>query len=265
MESTSLSERTLKIEVQYCGRAFFGWQRQESGVPTIQAAVEDALAAVLQHSVTIEGSGRTDRGVHARAHPASFSTGNSLPTERILAGANAHLPATIALISIDEVDPGFHARYDACWKTYRYSIDNGPVRSPLLAATHHHDGRGLIVARMQEAARAFVGRHDFYSLATMGWQKESTIRTIFDLQVQRRAAEPDRIEIDVTGDGFLYNQVRTLAGTLLEVGLGTRDPSSCRRLLQTRDRTLAGPNLPAHGLALLQVGYVPFLSEPGQG
>lgn len=248
--------RTIKITVQYDGTNYFGWQRQFAGEPTIQQHVEDALGRVLGERIRIAGSSRTDRGVHAIAHPASFVTQSGLPTERIVFGGNAHLPPDIRLQTADEMPEGFHAQFDAKAKTYRYSIFNGPVAAPLWRRFCAFESRPMVVAAMRHAATIFVGRHDFFSLATHGKLKESTVRTIFRLDVARRSlVEPDVIDITVEGDGFLYNMVRTIAGTLLEVGIGKRAPSSLHALLQTRDRKPAGPNLPANGLTLVAVRY----------
>ena len=246
--------RTLMILVEYDGTDFFGWQRQE-GVPTIQGALEEALSGILGETVRIEGSGRTDRGVHALAHPASFTTRSRLPLERIRLGCNAKLPEAIALKEVLEVPPGFHARHHAVSKIYRYTLHNGSSRSPLRGRFAAYEPRPLVVAAMHHAGQHLVGRHDFFSLATHARLKESTVRTIHWLTVRRRSADPDVVELDVCGDGFLYNQVRTLAGTLVEVGLGQRLPREVAALVQTRDRTMAGANLPPHGLCLVAVQY----------
>lgn len=254
-EQPSPPGRTLKILVEYDGTRYFGWQRQ-AGVPTIQGEVEAALGEILGEAVTIEGSGRTDRGVHAVAHPASFVSCSRLPLDRILLGCNAKLPPDIAVRDVEERPPGFHARHNALDKVYRYTIYNGPVRSPLVERYAWFEPRPLSVAAMHAAAQRLVGTHDFYSFATFARLKESTVRTIRWFRVERRsAAEPHLIDLTVCGDGFLYNQVRTMAGTLRDVGLAARRPGEVAELLQTRDRRRAGANLPPHGLCLLSVRY----------
>lgn len=248
--------RTLMILVEYDGTDFFGWQRQEGGLPTIQGALEDALCSILSEDVRIVGSGRTDRGVHALAHPASFETRSRLPLERIRLGCNSKLPVAVAVHDVREMPAGFHARHDAISKVYRYTLYNGATRSPRLSRFAAHEQRPLSVTAMNHAAQQLLGTHDFFSLATHAHMKESTVRTIHSLTVRRRSAEePEVVDLEVCGDGFLYNQVRTLAGTLVEVGLGTRLPSEVAALVQTRDRTLAGPNMPPHGLCLVSVQY----------
>lgn len=248
--------RTLKVIVEYDGTDFHGWQKQtDPALRTVQQTVEAALSTVLNEPIVIHGSSRTDRGVHAQAHPASFTTTSRLPVERILLGANSKMPPDVALRSVEEVAEGFHARYQARAKHYRYSIWNAEVRSPLRLRYMAHEPRPLVVAYMKEAAALLVGTHDFYSFATAGDERESTVRTLFRVDVTRRSGEPDVIDIDVEGDGFLYNMVRTLAGTLVEIGLGQRLPSSIPQLLARRNRSAGGVNMPPQGLTLIAVRY----------
>ena len=248
------AQRTIRLLVEYDGTAYHGWQRQD-GVPTIQQSVEEALARVLNGHVSIEGSSRTDAGVHAMGHASSFRTLRTVPCTGILRGTNSYLPDDIAVVACDEMPDEFHARFSATGKTYRYTIFNADIRSPRRHRFSHFEYRPLDADAMHTAAQLLVGTHDFFSVATLAKLKESTVRTITRAAVSRRAGDPAMIDIEFDGDGFLYNQVRTMAGTLLEVGLGRRTTGSITPLLQARDRKLAGPNLPACGLTLMAVYY----------
>ena len=254
---TNMPFRTLRLTIEYDGTAYHGWQRQE-GVPTVQGVVEQALKAVLGHDVQVEGSGRTDRGVHAWGLVASLHTTARIPVARLPLACNTKLPPDVAVRHAEEVEEAFHPRFDAVSKVYRYTLAHAPTRSPRLARIAHHDPRPLDVASMHAAAQLLVGTHDFYSFATFAKLKESTVRTIFWFDVRRRSAtQPEVVELTVCGDGFLYNQVRTMAGTLHEVGLGSRTLGQVQALLATRDRRRAGMNLPPQGLCLLGVQYRP--------
>lgn len=247
--------RTLKLTIAYLGTHYFGWQRQTDEHPTIQASLEHALAQVVQQHVAVEAAGRTDRGVHALGQVAHVRLDGEIAAERVLHGTNHHLPADIRLRAVEDVPHEFHARKQATGKTYRYTIETGAVRLPWHAVLAAFEPRALDADAMDRSAQVFVGTHDFNALCTQGHGKESTVRTVRACGVARRADQPELIDITVRGDGFLWNQVRTMAGTLVEVGLNKRSVAECVALLRDRDRKAAGPNMPPEGLMLMEVRY----------
>jgi tRNA pseudouridine38-40 synthase len=244
--------RTLRILVAYDGSGFAGWQRQE-GFPSVQQSLEEAVARVTGETVTVHGAGRTDAGVHALAQVAHFRSSTAIPDDRLVRALNAHLPESVTVYRVATVPSGFHARFTACGKRYVYRMLATPLRPPL--------GRGLVAwipypldaARMRAGAAHLVGRHDFASFASQGSRpRASTVRRIVRIHVVGRR---QRVDLFVQGDGFLYNMVRAIAGTLIEVGRGRLEPGSVREILAAKDRRLAGPTAPPHGLYLLRVLY----------
>jgi tRNA pseudouridine38-40 synthase len=242
----------LKLTVAYDGTAYAGWQIQPA-VPTIQAAVEAAWQQITGERVSITASGRTDAGVHAEGQVVGVRTNNDLSCERLLMALNARLPEDIVVRSVELAPTGFHATHDALRKTYRYHLCADRVRPLIGRHTHWHVRQPLDVTRMQQAALPLVGRHDFACFESTGSARDSTIRTIVSCDVLRLDAQ--RIMIEVTGDGFLYNMVRAIAGTLVEVGRGVQPIDWIRKVLASRDRGKAGPTAPAHGLVLWNVDY----------
>ncbi len=247
-------ERNLKLTIEYDGTGFFGWQRQKSE-PTIQQHLEDAIAKILNEKIVLTGCGRTDAGVHALEYIANFKTRKIIANFSLMMGANSKLPKQIRIKKIEDAPADFHARFSVKSKVYRYRIYNASVSSPHICRFAHFFAPPISVSYIRKAAEIFVGKHDFFSLATSSKLKENTVRTIFNIEIERNREIPELIEITVEGDGFLYNMVRTIAGTLLEVGTGQRTVSSCKQLIEKQDRTLAGPNLPPEGLALVKVNY----------
>jgi len=246
---------TYRLVLEYDGAAFAGWQRQAHGEPTVQGAVVEAVERVTGERVAVTGSGRTDAGVHAEAQVASLTLAAAWPADRLLRALNGVLPRAVAVRALDEAAPAFDALRDATGKRYRYRIWNGAARSPLRAARWAHVPRPLDVSAMRAAAERLVGEHDFRSFQATGSSVTTTVRTLHCLTV---AGEPGgEIEIVVAGSGFLRHMVRNLAGTLIEVGLGRRDPASMPALLGARDRSEAGPTAPAQGLTLEHVEYAP--------
>jgi tRNA pseudouridine38-40 synthase len=248
---TDLPVRTFRMTLEYEGTAYAGWQRQPRD-PTIQQLVEEALERIAGGRVSVAGSGRTDAGVHALAQVASFRLATRLEPERLRRALNALLPEDVAVLSLAEADEEFHARFSAHRKTYRYEILNSRQRRVFARTTVHREARPLTVARMAEAAAHLVGRHDFAAFTCSGGKPGGTVRTIHRLDVERCG---DRIVVEVEGDGFLYKMVRTIVGTLLEVGRGERTVEDVARVRKARDRTRAGPSAPARGLTLVSVDY----------
>ena len=244
-----------KMILQYDGTRYNGWQKQGNTDNTIQGKLETLLSRIAGEPVEIHGAGRTDAGVHARRFALSFCYTGKVPMQKIVPALNAHLPPDIRAVDIRSVPDGFHARYAAHAKTYRYYILNARVDDPFTYDTCHRVGAALDLAAMQAAAVQFIGTHDFSALCASGSSAAAhgdTVRTITDCTVVQKG---DLFTISVTADGYLYNMVRILAGTLADAGLGKRTPESIPALLESRDRRRAGPTLPAKGLFLEKVDY----------
>ncbi len=244
-----MKNMNVKIEIEYEGTNYSGWQKQE-GVKTIQEEIERALSKITGEAVEIFGSGRTDAGVHALGQVASFNVQTTIPPERIRFALNQHLPEDIRILKSMEVDEGFHARFSARRKTYLYRIQMGEVRRPFERKISYYTKDHLDIQRMCEAAGYFIGEHDFSSFKSEGSTAKDFVRTIYFLDVRQC---DDMVEIEITGNGFLYNMVRIIAGTLVEIGRGKEYDISA--ILAARDRKLAGPTAPAHGLFLKEVLY----------
>src|SRR6476620_2806587 len=250
-----MSTRWLKLTIAYDGGAYAGWQVQPDK-PTVQGALEATWQSLTQETLRVTAAGRTDAGVHALGQVVGLVTETRLSNDDLHRGLNALLPEDIAVVAIEDARENFHATYDAIGKRYRYHIHNS--RSPSVFTRHYawHYPQPLDACAMHTAGQALVGRHDFSSFETAGSERPDSIRTIHELIVQRRTGEhADRITIDVAGDGFLYNMVRTIIGTLVEVGAGKRDTNWPAEVLAARDRRKAGQTAPPHGLFLVRVDY----------
>jgi tRNA pseudouridine38-40 synthase len=248
--------RTVKLILSYDGTDFAGWQAQRSG-RTVQAAVEDAIEQITGLRSTTLASGRTDAGVHALGQVASFRTESKLPCDVLVRAFNAKLPPGIAVLDAADVHDGFHATHDALRKRYRYVIHNGPVRDvfALRYAWHYACGH-LDAGAMQRAAAALVGTHDFRSFETSGAPRKTSVRTVYDLTVERgRVERMHFLTVEIEANGFLYNMVRTIVGTLADVGRGAQPESWPGEVLQAMDRRRAGRTAPPQGLFLVNVEY----------
>ena len=246
--------RTFRGTVSYDGTDFHGWQVQGER-RTVQGVLQEALARVIGAPVSLLAAGRTDAGVHAEGQAISFRAGTGIPPAGIAAAANGLLPPDVAVLSLEEAPASFHATFDATGKVYRYEILCGRTPRPLLRRTTWRVPGRLDAARMRRAARLLVGRHDFRSFRTnpgLDEDRGSTVRTLRRVDVRRRG---DRIVLELEGDGFLYNMVRAITGTLVQVGRGTWPPERAGEALRARDRRAAGPNAPARGLTLVSVAY----------
>ncbi len=230
----------------------------------MQGTLQEVLGRVLGAPVSVLAAGRTDAGVHAEGQGISFRAATGIPPKGIAAAANALLPPDVAVLGLEPAPASFHATYAALGKVYRYEILSGRVPRPLLRRTTWRVPGELDVRRMRAAARLLVGRKDFRSFRTnpgAGEDRGSTVRHLRRLDVRRRG---DRIVVEAEGDGFLYNMVRTLVGTLVQVGRGTWPPARAGEALLARDRRAAGPTAPARGLTLVSVAYPPAAAARGR-
>ncbi len=244
--------KNYRITVQYDGTKYNGWQRQGNTANTIQGKIENILEKMTGHSVEIHGSGRTDKGVHAKGQVASFKISTEKSDDEILEYINTYLPEDIAVTEVRMVDERFHARLNAVRKTYVYRIHNSSVPNVFEHRFMHTVENSLDITAMKVAAKEFLGEHDFEGFSSVKRSKKSTVRTIYSVGVERFG---DDIVFAVTGSGFLYNMVRIMSGTLVEIGLGKRNIDTIAEVFETKNRQLAGETLPGKGLTLLSVEY----------
>ena len=243
--------RNIQLILAYDGTDFHGWQRQP-GWRTIQQVLEEALTQLTGAPASATACSRTDRGVHALAQSVHFMTASEHSTDTIVRALNALLPQDVRVLDARDRPQAFHATLDARSKRYRYAIDNGPFASPFQLRYSWYVRRSLDVAAMAAAGAALLGRHDFHSFETDWPNRTSSVRTILDLQVERCGPS---VTIEVEADGFLYNMVRSIAGTLVWVGCGKRPPEWVAQALAALSRTEAGPTAPPQGLFLVAIQY----------
>ena len=245
-------KKRIMLTVAYDGTNYCGWQIQPNGI-TIEGVLNENLSELLKEDISVIGASRTDSGVHALCNVAVFDTFSPIPGEKMSYALNGRLPEDIRVVASKEVAPDFHPRHCESRKTYEYHIVNAPFPNPMKRLYCHFTYNSCDIEAMKEAAAYLTGEHDFKSFCTVGAQVESTVRTITELQVFR---VEDEIIIRVTGTGFLYNMVRIIAGTLLEVGYGRRKASEIPHILALKDRGAAGPTAPAHGLRLVKYEFL---------
>ena len=248
----------IALGIEYDGRAFFGWQTQREE-PTVQQTLERALAVVADHPVSVVCAGRTDTGVHARCQVAHFDTAAERSERSWVLGANSNLPASVCVLWARVVGEDFHARFSAVGRRYRYVILNRWIRPALESGRMSWERRPLDAEAMHDAAQALVGEHDFTSFRSSGCKANHPVREVRSVGVQR---DGDIVTIDIAANAFLYHMVRNIAGTLLEVGLGAREPSWVAEVLAARDRRLAGVTAPPDGLYFMGVRYPDALGLP---
>lgn len=248
--------RKLKLTIAYEGTRFHGWQRQ-AGVRCVQEVVEEAARRVLRHPLEVSGASRTDAGVHARGQVAHIKTESEIPANNIRRAIGHRLPSDVALVSLHDVPVAFNAIRHARWKLYRYRIFASERKPAELHASLFawHVRFPLCADAMQQAADAMTGTRDFAAFASAGSPRQTTVRTVGSVRINRRYRE---FWIDVEGDGFLYNQVRNMVGTLVEVGRGHWTPARVHEILASGNRQNAGPTAPAHGLCLQWIQYPPL-------
>jgi tRNA pseudouridine38-40 synthase len=245
----------LKFIIAYDGSAYAGWQAQKTG-PSVQQRVEEAVAKIFPGAGRLHSSSRTDAGVHAlgmAAHVEIPADEFKMPIAKVALAINAHLPREIRVMSASRCRAEFDARFSAKGKQYRYFVWTGPAMNPLLRHTAWHVCHALDLPAMRAAAKLFVGRHDFKSLAgTRNYEPSSTTRTLARCDLKRNGP---LLTIIIEGDGFLYKMCRGIAGTLVQVGQGKTAPAAIRGILEKKDRSAAGMTAPAHGLVLWKVFY----------
>jgi tRNA pseudouridine38-40 synthase len=246
-----MSQKRVRLTVAYDGTAYHGWQIQP-GVVTIESKLNECLSELLKEDIHVIGASRTDSGVHALGNIAVFDTHARMPAEKISYALNQRLPEDIRIQKSEEVASDWHPRHCESRKTYEYKIYRGefpmPVNRLYALFTYHK----LDVEKMRRAAQYLVGEHDFKSFCSVNTQAETTVRTIYSCTVEK---EGEIIKIRVQGNGFLYNMVRIIAGTLVEVGAGKREPEEILAMLEARDRQSAGPTAPACGLTMIGIDY----------
>ncbi|MCQ2525705.1 MAG: tRNA pseudouridine(38-40) synthase TruA [Lachnospiraceae bacterium] len=243
--------KRIRLFVAYDGTAYHGWQIQPNAV-TIESELNRAISDLVGCETMVIGASRTDAGVHSKGNVAVFDSDTKIPAEKIAGAINARLPEDIRIVKSDEVDLDWHPRHKDCRKTYEYRITMGKVQLPTQRLYSHFTYHDIDIEAMKAACGAFIGEHDFASLCAAGSQAESTVRTIYALEVENSLNE---VVIRVTGNGFLYNMVRIIAGTLLDVGMGRKKPEDIKAILESCDRRKAGPTLPAKGLMLIGYEY----------
>lgn len=242
--------RNLKLTIQYDGTKYCGWQKQPNS-SGIQGTIEYAIYEITKEKVNIIGSGRTDAGVHALGQVANFKTNSNIPAARIPDALNAKLPKDISIIDCQEVSDDFHSRYSATGKIYRYLIYNKPYRSPLYKDISYHVRYNLDIEKMRVEAQSLLGTHEFKGFMSSGSSVKDTVRTIHNISIEESG---DLIVLEVEGNGFLYNMVRIIVGTLVDIGRGRID-KPLEEIIASQDRGEAGHTAPAHGLFLKKVHY----------
>ncbi len=248
---TQMRKKRVRMVVAYDGTEYHGWQLQDNGI-TIESELNRCLSALLGEEIRVIGASRTDSGVHALGNVAVFDMASRIPPEKISYALNQRLPEDIRIQKSDEVSLDWHPRYCQSRKTYEYRIYRGEFPMPVKRLYSYFTYHVLQVEKMRQAAGYLQGEHDFKSFCQTGAQVESTVRTIYKIQVEEQGAD---LVIRVCGNGFLYNMVRIIAGTLIEVGQGKRTPDSMGQILEAQNRSAAGPTAPAHGLTLVKYEF----------
>lgn len=247
-----MKKKRVRIIVAYDGTNYHGWQIQDNG-NTIEAELNKCLSELLGEEIRVIGASRTDSRVHALGNVAVFDTENPMPASKISYALNQRLPEDIRIQKSEEVPPDWHPRHCESRKTYEYRIYRAEFPMPVKRLYSYFTYHTLNVQRMREAAAYLEGEHDFKSFCQTGAQVENTVRTIYSLWVEEQGQD---LVVRVCGNGFLYNMVRIIVGTLLEVGQGKREPESMPDILAARDRSAAGATAPAHGLTLLRYEFL---------
>ena len=243
--------RNIKLLIAYDGTAYYGWQTQLNKA-TIQETIENALSMVMKQKVDLIGSGRTDSGVHALGQVANFKADTRISQEKIKIALNANLPPDIRILDSLDVCMDFNARFDARYKTYMYQFYNNTVADPFYSRYSYFVPQILDISKMEEALKLIVGTHDFKGFMASGSQSKTTVRTVYGAHLIK---DGNLIKIYINGNGFLYNMVRIIAGTLIDIGKGLKDISCIENALTDKDRSILGQTAKPEGLFLMQVNY----------
>ena len=243
--------RHIKLTIEYDGKDFNGWQKQPTKL-NIQGTIEQAIKQITGEDVELNASGRTDAGVHALGQVANFKTNSQIPIEKFAIAINSKLKRSIVIKKAEEVDERFHSRLSCKKKTYRYIINNSPEGTAIYRNLETHIPQKLDLSQMKKAIKYFEGEHDFKAFKASGTSSKSSVRTIYKADIYQ---ENEKIFIEITGNGFLYNMVRIIVGTLVEVGLGKIKPEKIIDIIQQGKRENAGKTFPPNGLYLLKVMY----------
>ena len=243
--------RNIKLTIEYDGREFNGWQKQPNKL-NIQGSIERAIEEITGEKIDLNASGRTDAGVHALGQVANFKTDSKLPIDKFPIAINSKLKKSIRILNAEEVDDRFHSRLTCKRKTYRYVINNTTIGSAIYRYLETHIPQKLDVNEMSKAVKYFEGEHDFRAFKASGTSSKSSVRTIYEAKVYKI---DEKIYIELTGNGFLYNMVRIIAGTLVDVGLGKIKATDIPDIITQGKRELAGKTLPPNGLYLVKVEY----------
>lgn len=243
--------KRIKLTIAYDGTNYCGWQIQPNGI-TVEEVVNKALQKLTGEEIQVIGASRTDSGVHALGNVAVFDTETTIPPERISYALNQRLPDDIVIVKSEEVASDFHPRYCDCSKTYEYHILNTRIPIPTKRLTNYFVSYELDIDKMRQAASYLVGEHDFVSFCNVRTDVEDTVRTITELEILKNGEE---IMIRISGNGFLYNMVRIIVGTLIRVGRGFYEPEKVKEILAAKDRKAAGVTAPPHGLMLVEIRY----------
>lgn len=243
--------RNIKLTIEYQGKDFNGWQKQPNKL-NIQGEIERAIGSITGEEIDLIGSGRTDAGVHSLGQVANFKTNSTLPIEKFALAINSRLKKSIVIKHAEEVEEQFHSRYSVHSKKYRYVINNSSTGTAIYRELEYQFPLPLNIEKMQQAAKYLEGEHDFSAFKASGTSSKNSVRKIFKAEVEK---QDERVYIELTGSGFLYNMVRIIAGTLLDVGTGKIQPEEIPEIIKSKDRKKAGKTLPAVGLYLVEVMY----------
>lgn len=243
--------RNIKLVIEYSGSNFFGWQKQ-AGKRTIQEEIERVLEHILKEKTKIIGAGRTDAGVHAMGQVANFYTDKSIKCEELLMAINSIIEKDITILSVEDVDNDFHARKSATAKHYRYLVNNSKIHSALNQNREMLFKYNLDIEVMNIAKNDLLGKHDFVAFKAAGSNVSNTERTIYELKINKLG---NRIVFDIVGNGFMYNMVRIIVGTLLDIGSGKLEISTIKKMIEKGERTLGGQTVPPDGLYMVSVKY----------
>ena len=244
--------RNIKLTIEYDGKEFGGWQKQPNKL-NIQGTIERAIEEITGEQIELNASGRTDSGVHSLGQVANFKTNSSIPIEKIPIAINTKLKKSIRIIKAEEVEERFHSRLSCKKKTYRYIINNNETASAIYRNLEYHIPQKLDIDKMIQAIKYFEGEHDFKAFKASGTSSKSSVRTIFKADIYQQ--KDNRLWIELTGNGFLYNMVRIIVGTLVDVGLGKIKPEEISKIISEGKRENAGKTVPPNGLYLLKVEY----------